>query len=417
MKSLTDKESPYARKYSAIPASRTAVYAAHSHVKEDERMSFWSLGTIVFDDPKQLIKWSSAIPAWNVDIKSDEDIVNTALENEKLQIDSFRNEVENLEAQKLALSEDYDANKRRLQLISAEKCNLLKTSVNSRISVLLSAQEKLDSILNTYSIYFPEATGDNVKGFIGPHSGRDSAIALAWLETSSHHLSDEPTTEFVNQLWKYYHDVSNELGFLRQMDLAAKVVSHVTSPTHKKMLNLCYNWLSTFLPHCLAKINRVSFGLLSSDDCKAALKQDPHVPRSRLKLAVPFVGKDVPSKASEFAHPDIVIGMTVLAYRYSGLRNDDFFDIIDSMTTEFGKEIGPARERKSSLRHEEWVYASGGRVRGLKTTKDGLSWNLPESLSEEEQSKKEVVQLKFLQKSNVEQMDKLFNLVKLEPLG
>lgn len=39
------------------------------------------------------------------------------------------------------------------------------------------------------------------------------------------------------------------------------------------------------------------------------------MPRSRAKLAVPFISKDVPSPASEFAQPDIVIGLTVLAYR------------------------------------------------------------------------------------------------------
>jgi len=167
----------------------------------------------------------------------------------------------------------------------------------------------------------------------------------------------------------------------------------------------------------LAKVNRVSFGLLSVEDCKAALSADPHVPRSRLKLAVPFVGKDVPSKSSEFAHPDIVIGMTVLAYRYSGLRRDDFVDIIDGMTSEFSKEIGPARERKSSQRHEDWVFAAGGRIRGLKTHRDGAMWDVNEAiLSEEELSQKEVVQLKFFQKSNDEQMDKLLSLIRLEPL-
>lgn len=32
------------------------------------------------------------------------------------------------------------------------------------------------------------------------------------------------------------------------------------------------------------------------------------MPKSRKLLAVPFVGKDVPSRASEFSHPDVVIG-------------------------------------------------------------------------------------------------------------
>ena len=83
---------------------------------------------------------------------------------------------------------------------------------------------------------------------------------------------------------------------------ATKVLAHVTH-LHKKLLNLAHDWLYTFMPHCLGKINRVSFGLLNEDDCEQALEDDPHMPRSRLKLAVPFMGKDVPSRSSEFAHP------------------------------------------------------------------------------------------------------------------
>ena len=153
-----------------------------------------------------------------------------------------------------------------------------------------------------------------------------------------------------------------------------KLLAFVTSSHHKKLLNLSYQWLQTFLPHCLAKVNRVSFGLLSRKDCQHALEVDPFVPRSRLKLAVPFIGKDVPSRSSEFAHPDIIIGLTILAYRYSGLRQDDFIDIIDRMTAQFSMEIGPARDRESSMRHEKWVYESGGAIRGLKITKDGQPW-------------------------------------------
>ena len=41
-------------------------------------------------------------------------------------------------------------------------------------------------------------------------------------------------------------------------------------------------------------------------------------------LAVPFIGKDCPSDSSQFSHPDVVIGLTVLAYRYEGLRKKDF---------------------------------------------------------------------------------------------
>ena len=151
--------------------------------------------------------------------------------------------------------------------------------------------------------------------------------------------------------------LKSEGEFLQRILLAATVVTHVTSPTHKKMLNLCHNWLITYLPHCLAKINRVSFGLLSSEDCKAAVLADPHVPRSRLKMAVPFTGKDVPSKASEFAHPDIIIGLTILAYRYSGLRRDDYADILDSLTSSFSKN-GTRQEAALPI-CTGWVLAAG----------------------------------------------------------
>ncbi len=88
----------------------------------------------------------------------------------------------------------------------------------------------------------------------------------------------------------------------------AKVPAH-----QKKLLNLAHDWLHTFLPHCMKKVNRVSFGLLNDQECKNALLQDPLLPPSRLKLGVPFVGKDVPSQSSEFAHPDIILGLSVFA--------------------------------------------------------------------------------------------------------
>ena len=85
------------------------------------------------------------------------------------------------------------------------------------------------------------------------------------------------------------------------------------------MLNLSRDWLNTFLPHILAKIDRVSFGLLNEHDYERAIQLDPLMPRTRAKLAIPFVGKDVPSRSSEFAHPDVIIGLTILGYRYEGM--------------------------------------------------------------------------------------------------
>jgi hypothetical protein len=100
------------------------------------------------------------------------------------------------------------------------------------------------------------------------------------------------------------------------------------------------------------------------------------------------------------------------------VRKDDFNDLIDGLTSSFTREIGPTRDRPSSLLHESWVFAAGGAVRGLACNKDGHPWaSTSEHLTLEEISSKEVVQLKFLQKSNLEQMGKLYDLIRYEPLS
>ena len=258
---------------------------------------------------------------------------------------------------------------------------------------------------------------------VGPANGRDAALALAFLK-SNQQLRGSKAAELdpavKSKLQLAMKAIALEHKWLQQGALAAKVMAHVTSPTQKKLLNLSYDWLRTFLPHVLAKVNRVSFGLLSSADCAAAIESTPNVPRSRLKLCVPFVGKDVPSRSSEFAHPDVIIGLTILAYRYSGMRYEDFAELVDSLTSEFVQEIGPARDRPASRRHESWVLAAGGKIRGLTSVAIANGDSTGDALGEpvvDNAGGTEVVQLKFLQKSNKEQMSKLFKLWRLEPLA
>lgn len=64
---------------------------------------------------------------------------------------------------------------------------------------------------------------------------------------------------------------------------------------------------------------------------------------------MPFVGKDVPSRSSEFAHPDVLIGLTTLAYRYSGLRShtvgrhqSDINRVVAQLKKDFGQQLGSA---------------------------------------------------------------------------
>ena len=92
---------------------------------------------------------------------------------------------------------------------------------------------------------------------------------------------------------------------------------------------------------------------------------DPRMPQSRKLVAVPFVGKDVPSRASEFAHPDIVLGFTILAYRYEGLRATDFGLALSALREQAEEQYGVYNKRPACVEFARWVALAGGRVRGF----------------------------------------------------
>ena len=68
------------------------------------------------------------------------------------------------------------------------------------------------------------------------------------------------------------------------------------SDDHVKMLNLSHDWLVSYLPFVLQKINRVHFGLLQPADVLLLEEGGVKIPVSRKLTAVPFVAKDVPSR-------------------------------------------------------------------------------------------------------------------------
>eukprot|EP00662_Eupelagonemidae_sp_cell21_P004942 gene4942-57190_t len=122
------------------------------------------------------------------------------------------------------------------------------------------------------------------------------------------------------------------------------------------LLNLSRDWLRVFLPHVLTRIHRISYGVLRPDDLARAMRLDPHMPRSRRLLCIPFVGKDTPSASSEFQSPDVVIGFTCLAYRFDGLRNTDFVELLKLMKEEMRDEAGVPIHRREAVKHYvSWV--------------------------------------------------------------
>ena len=132
-----------------------------------------------------------------------------------------------------------------------------------------------------------------------------------------------------------------------------------------KMMNLSHTWLQSNLPHILTKINRVEFGILNEEDLERALRIDPNMPTSRKLCAVPFVGKDVPSRSSEFAQPDVVIGNTILAFRYDGMRPSDFRSLVKHMRGLMEEEYGKYEQRPSCREWIKWITMAGGKVRGI----------------------------------------------------
>ena len=104
-----------------------------------------------------------------------------------------------------------------------------------------------------------------------------------------------------------------------------------TTDEHMKMLNLSREWLTSLLPHLLSKINRVHYGVQSDEDLAVAARDARPMARSRKLLAVPFVGKDTPSRSNEFSHPDVRIGFTILSFMYTGLRRSDMDVLLSNL--------------------------------------------------------------------------------------
>ena len=158
-------------------------------------------------------------------------------------------------------------------------------------------------------------------------------------------------------------------GPVKRKDVAAMVESDVKRPEHVQMLNLAFEWLNTLGPHCLSMINRVKYGILTraDQDRLRILYNDNGQTLSRRLCAVPFVGKDVPSRSSEFAHPDVTIGLTILAYRYDGLRPANVHEVVREIKLEMNAESGGRNlsETDAARRYVRWVQSAGARVRGV----------------------------------------------------
>ena len=143
--------------------------------------------------------------------------------------------------------------------------------------------------------------------------------------------------------------------------------------TTAKLICMCREWVTSILPYVISKRNSVNYGLLPDHMWREDQKMAKVI--GRKLCAVPYVGKDSPSDASEFSSPEVIIGFTILSYRYEGLRRIDAAVLLlgpqpgpkvvepvsDEVTDYRGllkqcsDEKGPVSERTAWLTYDSWL--------------------------------------------------------------
>ena len=110
-----------------------------------------------------------------------------------------------------------------------------------------------------------------------------------------------------------------------------------------------------YLPHALSKVCRVDYGVLSERDV-AALGASQTA--RRFATAVPFTGKDRPSPSAEFAHADVRLVLTALAFRHTGLRRADVVSLVGRLQAQLRVERGAPAVRPAARLFREWQSAA-----------------------------------------------------------
>ncbi|CAK8991914.1 Uncharacterized protein SCF082_LOCUS2863 [Durusdinium trenchii] len=188
-------------------------------------------------------------------------------------------------------------------------------------------------------------------------------------------------------------------------------LSHL-SDAQLKAVNLIRSWLQTLFPHLASRIHRVHYGLLDE-----ASPSWPSEAPARRHMAVPFVGKDAPSDSSQFSHPDVLIGLTWLAYRFGGMRPGDLKLALRSLGR-LGRLDSDGLERRSARQSwTEWVKLQGAAVRGGEKLAAEKVWD-PKYLVLSDRSDSEtqlVPPLEWLDSSDASQVALVYSVMKTSP--
>ncbi|CAF3987803.1 unnamed protein product, partial [Rotaria sordida] len=118
---------------------------------------------------------------------------------------------------------------------------------------------------------------------------------------------DEKKTKIIDDEGENYGSYEDFIEGKCLFEAEDKIIKFLKEK-HQDRLNsllLAKAWLShELLYHVMSYRYRVEYGLSE---------------KREKEIAIPFRGKDLPSENSEFSHPDIMIGFTILSYLYRGL--------------------------------------------------------------------------------------------------
>ncbi|CAE7493479.1 unnamed protein product [Symbiodinium necroappetens] len=125
-----------------------------------------------------------------------------------------------------------------------------------------------------------------------------------------------------------------------------------------QLLVLGRDWLRHTLPFVLAKVNRVHYGLLRQKDTRDLEARGYPARGTRLQMAVPFTGLETPSIASEFANPDVAIGLTIQAFGHEGMRRSDVKSLLLLLKSDLLRDAGtPTVQRKAFRSFQAWTQS------------------------------------------------------------
>eukprot|EP00435_Cladocopium_sp_Y103_P004932 s3641_g1.t1 len=154
------------------------------------------------------------------------------------------------------------------------------------------------------------------------------------------------------------HTATKSLGHAEVMKALQEKPAAPRGGKVEELLALGREWLKHLLPFVLGKVNRVHYGLLRRKDVLDLTTRGFVPTGTRLQMAVPFTGLETPSLASEFANPDVAIGLTILAFGYEGMRFSDVKAMLLLLKSELLRDAAtPPPQRDAFRRFQDWTSA------------------------------------------------------------